>query len=262
MAGRESRVCRAGQGSSGLPLLPIRCDLSRRCSCMTPGATASASTWPPTSAPPRPCGPAGSHLLPPGRAVVFETLKKHRQGVYRAVPVPPGFWTSSTWCTASGRPSGAAKGSRGHDGQGARRFVELLGQGTLSGRAIGRKLASHTRSCGSLGRTWKAERSFISQSPASGCALCHIRRKATEVGPRPLPPWRGSWFGPVPCWPCMISIIRARETCLARPRLAGSSWPRSSCSSPWSGNPGMVLGAELEAAAAQRAITSPRAAWC
>ena len=28
---------------------------------------------------------------PPGKAVVFETLKKRRQGVFRAVPVPPGL---------------------------------------------------------------------------------------------------------------------------------------------------------------------------
>jgi hypothetical protein len=40
---------------------------------------------------------------------VFETLKKHRRGVFRAVPVPPTSWTSSTSCTASGRRSGAAR---------------------------------------------------------------------------------------------------------------------------------------------------------
>ena len=44
------------------------------------------------------------HIDLPGKAVVFETLKKRRRGVYRAVPVPPGCSTSSTWCTASGRP--------------------------------------------------------------------------------------------------------------------------------------------------------------
>jgi integrase/recombinase XerD len=28
-----------------------------------------------------------------GKAIVFETLKKRRLGVYRAVPVPEGTWT-------------------------------------------------------------------------------------------------------------------------------------------------------------------------
>ena len=77
---------------------------------------------------------------------------------------------------------------------------------------------------------------FISQSPASGCALCHIRSKATEVGPRPLPPWRDSWFGPVPCWPCMISIIRARETC-----LAGQGWLDRRGHLPPAPRPGLVI---------------------
>ena len=31
------------------------------------------------------------HVDLPGKAVVFETLKKRRRGVYRAVPVPPGL---------------------------------------------------------------------------------------------------------------------------------------------------------------------------
>jgi integrase/recombinase XerD len=43
-------------------------------------------------------------------AVTIRTLKKRRQGVYRAVPVAPGtLSTSSTWCTGSGTPRGAAK---------------------------------------------------------------------------------------------------------------------------------------------------------
>ena len=78
---------------------------------------ASASTSPPTSGclqgRRRQGGPAGAHLVCraahhrcrisealaltpehvdlPGKAVVFETLKKRRRGVYRAVPVPPGL---------------------------------------------------------------------------------------------------------------------------------------------------------------------------
>ncbi len=39
-----------------------------------------------------------------GRVVVFESLKKRRRGVYRAVPVPPG---------AAGRPRPAARRPRG-----------------------------------------------------------------------------------------------------------------------------------------------------
>src|SRR4051794_7071472 len=46
-----------------------------------------------------------------GKAVVFESLKKRRRGVYRAVPVPPGSWMSSTSCTACARRSGAARGT-------------------------------------------------------------------------------------------------------------------------------------------------------
>ena len=44
-----------------------------------------------------------------GRVVVFESLKKRRRGVFRAVPVPPSCWTPSTWCTASGKRSGAGR---------------------------------------------------------------------------------------------------------------------------------------------------------
>ena len=38
--------------------------------------------------------------------VRFETLKKRRKGVYRAVPVPPDFWIPWTWFTASVRRRG------------------------------------------------------------------------------------------------------------------------------------------------------------
>ena len=49
---------------------------------------------------------------PAGRALVFETLKKRRKGVFRAVPVPPGrSGTSSNWCTAWARPGGAGTGT-------------------------------------------------------------------------------------------------------------------------------------------------------
>jgi integrase len=47
-----------------------------------------------------------------GRVVVFESLKKRRKGVFRAVPVPASCWTPSTWCTASGKRSGAARRRR------------------------------------------------------------------------------------------------------------------------------------------------------
>lgn len=47
-----------------------------------------------------------------GGCLVFRTLKKRREGVYRAVPVPPAApSTSSTSCTASGMPAGAEKGT-------------------------------------------------------------------------------------------------------------------------------------------------------
>jgi integrase/recombinase XerD len=39
-----------------------------------------------------------------GGCIVLRTLKKRRQGVYRAVPVPPPPSIISTWCIASGRP--------------------------------------------------------------------------------------------------------------------------------------------------------------
>jgi integrase len=46
-----------------------------------------------------------------GKAVVFESLKKRRQGVYRAVPVPSGLLgMPSTWSTVSGKPRSAARG--------------------------------------------------------------------------------------------------------------------------------------------------------
>ncbi len=46
-----------------------------------------------------------------GGCIVFRTLKKRREGVYRAVPVPPATLPIiSTSCTASGRPGGAGKG--------------------------------------------------------------------------------------------------------------------------------------------------------
>src|SRR4051794_21988645 len=45
-----------------------------------------------------------------GRAVMFESLKKRRRGIYRAVPVPPTL-LSSTWSMASGRPRNAAADS-------------------------------------------------------------------------------------------------------------------------------------------------------
>ena len=45
-----------------------------------------------------------------GKAIVFETLKKRRRGVYRAVPMPGEVcWTPSTWATASGKPRNAKK---------------------------------------------------------------------------------------------------------------------------------------------------------
>ena len=53
-----------------------------------------------------------------GRVIVFESLKKRRRGVFRAVPVAPSCWTCSTWCTASARRSGAA-GRRRRSGRGA-----------------------------------------------------------------------------------------------------------------------------------------------
>jgi len=51
--------------------------------------------------------------MPPwesGSPGVFESLKKRRKGVYRAVyRCRPNCWASSTWCTAFGRRSGAAR---------------------------------------------------------------------------------------------------------------------------------------------------------
>ena len=35
------------------------------------------------------------------QAVVIQTLKKRRSGVYRAVPVPEGYLMPWTWCMAS-----------------------------------------------------------------------------------------------------------------------------------------------------------------
>src|SRR5215207_2793907 len=49
-----------------------------------------------------------------GRVVVFESLKKRRRGIFRAVPVPPELLDTldmvhGTWCTASGKRSGAGR---------------------------------------------------------------------------------------------------------------------------------------------------------
>ena len=46
-----------------------------------------------------------------GKAVVFESLKKRRRGVYGPCRRHPGCWMSSTSCTACARPSGAARGT-------------------------------------------------------------------------------------------------------------------------------------------------------
>lgn len=37
----------------------------------------------------------------PAGALIFESLKKRRTGIYRAVPVPPACSRRSTWCMAS-----------------------------------------------------------------------------------------------------------------------------------------------------------------
>ena len=83
-----------------------------------------------------------------GRAVVFETLKKRRQGVYKAVPVPPGpwTWTSSTWCTASGRPSGAAKAMPTGPWSARTASPKGLRQETMSARTACGLPARHRRS--------------------------------------------------------------------------------------------------------------------
>jgi integrase/recombinase XerD len=48
-----------------------------------------------------------------GRAVMFESLKRRRRGVYRAVLlVPPAPSTPSAWSTASGRRRGRAGGAK------------------------------------------------------------------------------------------------------------------------------------------------------
>ena len=49
--------------------------------------------------------------------LVFESLKKRRTGIYRAVPVPPALLEASTWCMASAscRP-GAAKAAASASG--------------------------------------------------------------------------------------------------------------------------------------------------
>ena len=47
-----------------------------------------------------------------GRVVVFESLKKRRRGIYRAVPVPPELLDALDRCTVSGRRNGAARPRR------------------------------------------------------------------------------------------------------------------------------------------------------
>ena len=48
-----------------------------------------------------------------GRAIVLETLKKRRAGVYRTVPMPQNALIPSTWCTGSRKEENA----RGRGGQ-------------------------------------------------------------------------------------------------------------------------------------------------
>ena len=51
--------------------------------------------------------------------LVFETLKKHRLGIFRNVPVPLPCSTRSTWCTASAScTAGAAKAAASGSGRG------------------------------------------------------------------------------------------------------------------------------------------------
>jgi integrase len=45
-----------------------------------------------------------------GQTIIFESLKKRRRGIYRAVPVPETLIEmTSPWSTASGKPTGARK---------------------------------------------------------------------------------------------------------------------------------------------------------
>jgi integrase len=57
-----------------------------------------------------------------GRAIVFETLKKRRAGVYRAVPMPQISWIPSRWCTVSKKAGNASE-------RGGRRFRYGPGRG-------------------------------------------------------------------------------------------------------------------------------------